>query len=143
MSFVSDKFGWLYLAFVFAPYEMFDDNGVFSNDVEYTIAEAKGGYVLTVTASASWLNDAKRVYPVTVDPTLVKGGNNAAQVSDVYITEEYPAQNTNTYHRCNNRKGRYFNQYNIELSFHNSSPFVFAMIYTKNGRQICQPPSIL
>ena len=77
---------------------MFDDNGVFSNDVEYTIAEAKGGYVLTVTASASWLNDAKRVYPVTVDPTLIKGGNNAAQVSDAYITEEDPTQNSNTYH---------------------------------------------
>ena len=35
------------------------------------IAEKKGSYVLTVKASAEWLNDKAREYPVVIDPTII------------------------------------------------------------------------
>ena len=45
-----------------------------------------GKYLLTVTADATWMNAAERVFPVTVDPTIAQGDI----VSDSTITSASP-----------------------------------------------------
>ena len=77
---------------------MFDDSGAFSNDVEYNIESVNNGYVLSVTASAEWLCETSRVYPVTVDPTLFVGATSSSQISDTYIVEGSPSQVSGAYH---------------------------------------------
>ncbi len=52
-----------------APY-MADNAGVTSNAVSYALAQAEGGYVLTVEADAAWINAEDRSFPVVIDPTL-------------------------------------------------------------------------
>lgn len=52
------------------PY-MFDAAGERSDDVFYSLIPAgKDCYLLTVTAESKWINDEKRVFPVTIDPTI-------------------------------------------------------------------------
>lgn len=77
-----------------APY-MFDssEDTAYSTDVHYELAEAEGGYILTVVVSEEYLNCTDRVYPVTIDPTVTFEGND--EVRDVYIKSGYP--NTNFY----------------------------------------------
>lgn len=54
-----------------APY-MFDDSGVESDAVSYTLSEqATGTWKLTVTADKTWIEAEDRVFPVTIDPTLI------------------------------------------------------------------------
>lgn len=43
--------------------------------VATSIAKTRGGLVLTMRPSAAWLADSKRVYPVTVDPTVTINGS--------------------------------------------------------------------
>ena len=53
-----------------APF-MFDDSGALSTDVYYTLTQSgKYKYELTVTASAEWINEKDRDFPVTIDPTI-------------------------------------------------------------------------
>lgn len=52
-----------------APY-MTDSAGAASDAVAYTLTQVSGGYVLTVTADATWINSDDRVLPVAIDPTL-------------------------------------------------------------------------
>jgi hypothetical protein len=42
----------------------------FSSDVDFDLAEEKGGLVLTVTPDLEWLQAPARVYPVEVDPSV-------------------------------------------------------------------------
>ncbi len=52
------------------PY-MYDANGVYSNGVEYSLVqESKWKYTLTVIASADWINEDERAFPVTIDPAI-------------------------------------------------------------------------
>ena len=53
-----------------APY-MVDSNGTFSFDVWYTLEQIEEGWLLTVTASETWLEDENRAYPVAIDPTIL------------------------------------------------------------------------
>ncbi len=69
-----------------APY-MFDSKGEESTDIEVKVEETKKGYTLTVTPSKEWLNDSKRVYPVTVDPDVV------TDPSSVKIIDTFVASN--------------------------------------------------
>lgn len=52
-----------------APY-MTDSAGATSDAVSYTLTQVSGGYVLTVTADATWIDSNERVFPVAIDPTL-------------------------------------------------------------------------
>ncbi|MBQ7090601.1 MAG: DNRLRE domain-containing protein [Clostridia bacterium] len=59
------------LAYVIeAPY-MFDAAGAESTDIEVTIAEVKGTWLMNIAPSSTWLNHPARVYPVTLDPTVL------------------------------------------------------------------------
>jgi len=71
---------------------MYDNSGKFSNDVVYTIHETSGGYILTVTADKTWIEDADRIFPVTVDPTFIIGGYTSTDVSDTYVVEGSPTR---------------------------------------------------
>ena len=43
---------------------------------------------LTLILDYEWLKDSERIYPVTIDPTIVNGHNN--DVFDTYISSKYP-----------------------------------------------------
>lgn len=54
-----------------APY-MYDANGVYSEDVEYSLTqESKWKYTFTVAANKEWINSEERDFPVTIDPMIV------------------------------------------------------------------------
>ena len=52
-----------------APY-MFDSGDGYSNDVTVTLEQVANGCLYTLTPDQAWLNDSKRVYPVTLDPSI-------------------------------------------------------------------------
>ena len=55
---------------VAAPF-MFDSAGVYSSEIEVTLApDENGRYTLTYAPSAAWLADAGRAYPVIIDPYI-------------------------------------------------------------------------
>jgi RHS repeat-associated protein len=53
-----------------------------------TLEEVGGQWVLTVKADAQWLNDAARVFPVVLDPTVRTEGVSTTQ--DTYVTSALP-----------------------------------------------------
>lgn len=54
-----------------APF-MFDANGIMSESVYYEVEQAsRDKLLLTLVADARWINSHKRVFPVTIDPTVV------------------------------------------------------------------------
>ena len=65
-----------------APY-MLDGANNISYDCEYAIAETEQGYILTVTVSSEWLNDADREYPVMIDPALYLSKEGSGANSDI------------------------------------------------------------
>ena len=78
-----------------APY-MIDDEGVFSDDVHFSLEAVNGGYLLTVTASEAWINEDDRAFPVTIDPALIllSGGTQDDIVSN-FVKEQNPTQHCN------------------------------------------------
>jgi hypothetical protein len=68
---------------------MYDSNEEYSEAVTMKLEQTKNPnvYSVVVTADQNWLNDKKRAFPVTIDPT-VKTKNDAGSVSsDTYIAE--------------------------------------------------------
>lgn len=57
-----------------APY-MIDAKDETSHEAFYTLEEADGCWLLTVTADADWMNDTNRAYPVLLDPTVTEATN--------------------------------------------------------------------
>ena len=49
---------------------MYDASEQCSEDISYEIEEKEDGYLLTIIANQAWLEDASRVYPVTLDPEI-------------------------------------------------------------------------
>ncbi len=74
------------LAYVIASPYMFDAAGAESTAISVTLAEDNKGWLLTLTPSSDWLNDAKRVYPVTLDPTIVFDEFEKVQIASVSKT---------------------------------------------------------
>lgn len=69
-----------------APY-MVDANGERSNEVAYTLtALSTGGYRLTVTANAAWINAESRAFPVKIDPSI----NYDTGIIDTHISSQQP-----------------------------------------------------
>ena len=67
---------------------VYDAAGVYASASvsRYSLESSNGNgkYLLTVTADAAWMNAAERVFPITVDPTIV--GNQYIS-TDLYIEE--------------------------------------------------------
>ena len=52
-----------------APY-MYDAGGAYSEEIEITVTETQKGFTLRLVPDAAWLEDADRLWPVTIDPTI-------------------------------------------------------------------------
>ena len=70
------------------PY-MYDANYESSDAVAYSLEELPGGgYKLTVTANAQWINDPARAFPVVIDPSITYPGTQ--YITSTYISKSYP-----------------------------------------------------
>jgi hypothetical protein len=76
-----------------------DDAGAMTKDVTYSLSDSGANYQLKVTLSQAYLDDAKRSYPVVLDPMIMITGN--ADTYDTYISSYNPGTNYayNTYLR--------------------------------------------
>ncbi|MDO0914300.1 DNRLRE domain-containing protein [Streptomyces sp. DT2A-34] len=61
--------------------------GVRSPRVSYELTTVDGEPALRMTADRDWLDDPKRVYPVTVDPTTVLAASEATYVQNDYSAD--------------------------------------------------------
>lgn len=87
-----------------APY-MLDDNGAYSNDVEYSLVQNnKWKYTLTVTANADWINSEERAFPVTIDPTVVSG----TPTKEIFVMEGEGVEDDLPYLIVGNFMGFYY-----------------------------------
>lgn len=50
---------------------MYDANGETSDKIEVLVEETNKGFSIKLCADSEWLNDSKRAYPVTIDPTII------------------------------------------------------------------------
>lgn len=55
--------------FIETPY-MYDSNSEESTEIEMSLVPNGDEYVMTLVASAEWINDTGRVFPVIIDPTI-------------------------------------------------------------------------
>jgi len=69
-----------------APH-MFDSNDVYSYDIETTLQNKNGKYILTYKPDYEWLKSKERAYPVTLDPTVTV--NSGIQDSYTFSGEGY------------------------------------------------------
>lgn len=82
----------------FIPPFMIDANGNMSTDIDQeliTITESKE-YMLIIDPSNEWLNEEKREYPVTVDPTLLLRKGNSI-ISDTYVASNQSSGSSGSY----------------------------------------------
>ena len=63
---------------------MYDDNGVYSSDIELNIVKEKGKYKITITPNKEWLNDKSRSYPVVIDPSITTS-QDYTQIDDTFV----------------------------------------------------------
>jgi YD repeat-containing protein len=95
-----------------APF-MYDSNKESSNNIDISLNKGTEGYVITVKPDASWLNDAKRAYPVTIDPS-VKTSIDINSIKDAYVSSALP--NTN-YYQSNLLKTGYGSSSAVDRTF--------------------------
>lgn len=73
--------------YIEAPY-MYDANGIKSEDIDMSLVEKDGIYVMTLHANAEWINSAERAFPVIIDPTVY------LSFDDVFVMDGIPNKNT-------------------------------------------------
>ena len=50
---------------------MWDANDVYSDDIAVSLTDNNNGkYTLTITPDQNWMDDANRIYPITIDPPI-------------------------------------------------------------------------
>lgn len=74
--------------------QMHDAAGAVSHDLHLVLEETAEGCFLTLTADESWLTDPTRVYPVTIDPTVLN--TKKAATSFFTVGRSYFYQGINT-----------------------------------------------
>ena len=74
---------------------MYDAAGAESAAVSYTLTEANGHrWLLTVTADSTWIDSPDRVFPVTIDPTVVRTNHTVySNIKDCYVYDGQTAVN--------------------------------------------------
>lgn len=68
--------------------------GAVSDGVTYSLIQFDGGSALQVTLDSSWLDSPSRVYPVTVDPTVVASALFSADSDSTFVTSGFNANNS-------------------------------------------------
>lgn len=76
------------------PY-MEDEAGILSPDVAFSLNDTPQGLVLTVEASAEWINAEDREFPVKIDPSFdISSGAALDEIYSVYTMEAAPNDTT-------------------------------------------------
>lgn len=70
---------------------MYDANDIYCYDIETTLKQKKGVYVLTYKPDYNWLKSKDRAYPVVLDPTTYVA--NSTQDAYTYSADEYQNRN--------------------------------------------------
>ena len=82
------------LVFIIPHGYMEDNDGAFSDGVEYSLEEkGDGKYLLTVSCEKEWLDEEERVYPVKIDPTVqmvIPGNILTSTICHPYGTTSFP-----------------------------------------------------
>jgi murein DD-endopeptidase MepM/ murein hydrolase activator NlpD len=79
---------------MWSPY-MYDSAGELSEDIKVELQDkGSGNFTISMTPDAQWLNDSKRVYPVTIDPTATTS-RARSNIIDNYVLEGKGVQNYN------------------------------------------------
>ncbi len=73
--------------YIAAPY-MYDANGTKSYDIDMSLVEKDGKYIMTLQADAEWINAVEREFPVIIDPTVYLSFN------DVFVMDGITYKNT-------------------------------------------------
>ena len=63
-----------------------------SFDISYGLEKTNDGYLLNLEPNSTWLNSNERVYPIYIDPTLVKEAS-----LDTFVSSAYPSTPFNKY----------------------------------------------
>ncbi len=79
-----------------------DDSGEERQDVKCAIVKKEDSYQLKITLDAAYLSDAKRAFPVVIDPSVMITGSSVTY--DSFVSSRYP--NTNYYLNTYIRTGR-------------------------------------
>ena len=81
-----------------APY-MTDAVGAYSDAVSYGLEHNTDGWKLTITADENWTNAADRIFPVSIDPTVIDLINWTAQgLATTYVVQGAPTE-THTHYQ--------------------------------------------
>ena len=73
--------------FKMAKFIMYDAKGETSDNINVKIKKVNGKYVLTIVPNKDWINDSKRSFPITIDPTF--RFNDSLQTIDPLIVKMY------------------------------------------------------
>ena len=73
--------------FKMAKFIMYDAKGETSDNINVKIKKVNGKYVLTIVPNKDWINDSKRSFPITIDPTF--RFNDSLQTIDPLIVKIY------------------------------------------------------
>ncbi len=71
---------------------MFDSIGSYNYNISYQLDKLSNNYLITLKLDTKWLHDKRRVFPISIDPTIT---NSASQnnVYDTYICNTSPKTN--------------------------------------------------
>lgn len=75
-----------------APY-MYDAGGAYSEEIEITVTETQKGFTLRLIPDAAWLEDADRLWPVTIDPTI-QYPESSLGVTDTFVHSGDPSDHS-------------------------------------------------
>ena len=67
--------------------------GAVSDRVSYSLIPWNGGTALQVSLDSAWLDDPSRIFPVTVDPTVVAAVDVGDDSDDTYVTSGFTNDN--------------------------------------------------
>nr|MBP3599140.1 DNRLRE domain-containing protein [Eubacterium sp.] len=79
---------------------MLDGEGNYNEDCSYQVKQEKKSkksyeYTLTLTVSKEYLEDEKRVYPISIDPSFVWNGDSLSGFTSAYVCSTAPAKTYN------------------------------------------------
>jgi hypothetical protein len=102
--------------FMIPKFVMFDSKKASSEDINVDIKKQGNVYRLMVTPNENWLNSPERVYPVTVDPSVIKvdviNPGKRARFSFVFPSSVLASNNSNANYTYNGNSGNvYINRY--------------------------------
>ena len=63
---------------------MYDDNGVYSSDIEVNITKEKSKYKINLIPDEEWINDKSRAYPIVIDPSITTS-QDYTQIDDTFV----------------------------------------------------------